>query len=115
MKNLLLSTTMTLSFISTANAGTVTIVRSENISQGSLFVVLNPSKEDPMRLANGQEEHAFDVRNATYTSIGYDYRDVLEPIHCENLHIKVTNNSKHIIMLVGDMVKKTMTCTVKEG
>lgn len=115
MKNLLLATTMTLAFISTANAGTVTIVRSENISQGSLFVVLNPSKEDPMRLVNGQEEHSFDVRNDTYTSIGYDYRSLLKPIHCEKLHIKVTNHSKHIIMLVADMVQETMTCTVKEG
>ena len=118
MKKILLLTMITIGFIGNTNAGTITIVRGDEISHRPITVVLLPDMEhhEPMNLRAGEQEKTFlDVPKGTFTSIGYDYGNVMEPINCDKLKIHVTNNSNHIIRLDGDLQKMTMTCTVKEG
>ena len=118
MKKILLLTITLIGFMGNTNAGTVTIVRGDEIAKSRLSVVLLPDlspEQDAMNLTGGEKEKVFhNVKAGTYTSIGYDYIGVMEPINCDNLNINVTNNSNHIIRLDGDLQKKTMTCTVKE-
>jgi hypothetical protein len=118
MKKILILTIIAIGFIGNTNAGTVTLVRGDEISSHPITVVLLPSPvhEEPMRLRGGEQEKIFhDVKKRIYTSIGFDYGGgIFEELHCDKLQINVTNNSRHIIRLDGNLQTRTITCTVKE-